>query len=47
MTEAVGINLAASAAFYMVTTDRKHWQAAIAAGVLGLWLWRTGAAVQP
>ncbi|WP_022976971.1 hypothetical protein [Nevskia ramosa] len=46
VAESVGINLAASAAFYLVTTDRMHWKAATAAGLIGVWLWRNVAAAR-
>lgn len=42
--KAVGINFAGSAAFYLVVSDRKHWKAAVAAGVLGAWLYRAASA---
>lgn len=42
--ESVGINLAASAAFYFATTaDRRHAGAAAAFGAVGLALWLASA----
>lgn len=44
LAKAVGINFAGSAAFYLAVSDRKHWKAAVAAGLLGVWLYNAGSA---
>ncbi|MBA4287352.1 MAG: hypothetical protein C0434_17685 [Xanthomonadaceae bacterium] len=41
--QSIGINIAASAAFYLAVSDRKQWRAAALAGAFGLLLWRTAA----
>ncbi len=45
--QAAGVNLAASAAFYLLTSDRRHWKAAAAVGLFGAWLWRVNATPKP
>lgn len=47
VAQSVGVNLAASAAFYLVTSDRKHWAAAIGAAAFGVWLFAAAARGEP
>lgn len=45
--QAAGVNLAASAAFYLLTSDRRYWPAATAVGLFGAWLWYRNATPNP